>query len=114
MNRDTELPDRFTIDQGPLAEALRELLQASSAGQWVECQQALNGRVVTFQATGLPPAAWSTGEQLLWNFGLSLAWSTPVNLGEFFSHFRHSPELTEYISAVLLAGMGVRVERAHL
>lgn len=58
--------------------------------------------VVTFSVldSAPPVEVWSTGEQLLWKFFLSLAGRERINLGETAAYFRHTTMREMFISTL--------------
>lgn len=62
-----------------------------------------NTTVLELRPAALPFSAWSTGEQLLWQFIASLAGKQAVNLGDLANYFRGSPESHRMLAAFATA-----------
>ncbi len=105
-----EYPETFAVDGEAMAEAIREVIVSSSlAGRinWVERGAVgFGGRVTEFSVDGvLPPAAWSSGERLLWQTLCSIGGTGEVNLAEVFgwlSAGRLSGRLLDVFSLALI------------
>lgn len=105
------IQDRFSLDQGELADAVELLLKSSSASEWIEVTLSpYNGKVMEFQAVNLPPESWSTGERLLWRFALSLVGRGTLDVKEFCDYFRHS-ELRGSIDRVVRIALNTYGEK---
>lgn len=98
--------EAFAAD-GAVGETIETLLMASSCSQWLEFVHRVDSDVREFVVVGLPPAAWSTGERMLWDFARSVAGQGTVNLYQFLSYFKHSP-LRPQIHRVWVASLGVQ------
>ena len=95
--------DGFAFDNGDLCDAVRDLLLASSAAQWVTITP--GAATTEFSAESLPVSSWSTGEHMLWDYAASLAGRGSVNLGQLAGFFRGNWELSEQIFDVFAAAL---------